>query len=215
MSGGSGSPKQRSKLTGQRVLKLQPVGGLAGLGRSPEMMMRCRFSSTIGSGHWHSREQGLRIGMLRIVVDIVNWAQLDDFAQIHHSDAIADMPHHAEVMRDEEIGQVQLVLQLFHQVDHLLLNGDIEGGDWLIGDDEARLQSEGAGDADALPLPARELVRVAIDEIGVKPHLLHQLFDILLAFGFIGIDFVDLQRLADDAADGHTRVERGERGLGR
>lgn len=57
-------------------------------------------------GHGHSRQQRLRVGVLRIVIDSVYGTQLDDFAQVHHSHAVADMPHHAQVMGDEEVSQV-------------------------------------------------------------------------------------------------------------
>ena len=49
LNSGSAS-KQVSLAKGQRVLKLQPRGGLDGLGTSPSRMMRCRCSSITGSG---------------------------------------------------------------------------------------------------------------------------------------------------------------------
>ena len=42
------------------------------------------------------------------------------------------------------------------QVQHLRLHGDIQRRDRLVGDNQARVQRQGAGDADALPLPAAE-----------------------------------------------------------
>ena len=41
---------QMSSAKGQRVLKLHPTGGLAGLGISPCRITRGRFSATSGSG---------------------------------------------------------------------------------------------------------------------------------------------------------------------
>ena len=58
-------------------------------------------------------------------------------------------------------GQAELVLQLQQQVDDLRLHRDVEGRDRLVGDDALGLDRERPGDADALPLAARELVRVA------------------------------------------------------
>ena len=43
---------------------------------------------------------------------------------------------------------------IFQEVDNLRLNGDVERGDWLIGDDEVGVGRERASDADALALPA-------------------------------------------------------------
>ena len=55
-------------------------------------------------------------------------------------------------MGDEEVGQIQLFLQVLEQVDDLGLNRDIQRGNRFVGDDEFRLQRQGAGDADALSL---------------------------------------------------------------
>jgi len=79
------------------------------------------------------------------------------------------MADDAEIMRDEEIGEVELVLQIVEQVEHLRLDRDVEGGDRLVGDDEARPQHKGAGDGDALTLAAREHVRVALVMLGRRP----------------------------------------------
>ena len=65
----------------------------------------------------------------------------------------------AEVVRDEDVREVELVLQVVEQVDHLRLDRDVERRDRLVGDDQLRVQRERARDADALSLAARELVR--------------------------------------------------------
>ena len=44
------------------------------------------------------------------------------------------------------------------------LRRHVEAGHDLVGDDEVRLQRQGAGDACALALAARQLVRIAVDE---------------------------------------------------
>ena len=52
--------------------------------------------------------------------------------------------------------------RLHHQVQHLRLDRHVERRDGLVGDDELRLDGERAGDPDPLPLPAAELVRLAV-----------------------------------------------------
>ena len=42
--------RQTSMTRGQRVQKLQPLGGFAGLGTSPVRMMRWRWRAAFGSG---------------------------------------------------------------------------------------------------------------------------------------------------------------------
>src|SRR2546427_1860743 len=67
-----------------------------------------------------------------------------------------------------------------------------------------------ARDADALPLSARELVRIAIGEVRVEAHDAQQL---LHALGLLpaSCQVMDLERLADDVAHRHPRVQRGVR----
>ena len=65
----SGSLSRQMSITrGQRVLKLQPFGGLAGLGTSPSRMIRrrCDFDRRIRDGHRRKQRSGIR--MERIVV---------------------------------------------------------------------------------------------------------------------------------------------------
>ena len=97
--------------------------------------------------------------MLRALVDVVPVADLDDLAEVHDRDPLAEVPHHRQVVRDEDERQVQLALQVAQQVDHLRLDRDVQRGDRLVGDDQLRAQRERAGDADALALAAGELVR--------------------------------------------------------
>ena len=51
-------------------------------------------------------------------------------------------------MGDEEIGQAELRLQIRQQVEHLRLDRDVERRNWLVADDEIRLQRE----ARAMPM---------------------------------------------------------------
>ncbi|MNN95484.1 hypothetical protein D3C81_2142980 [compost metagenome] len=64
------------------------------------------------------------------------------------------MADHAQVVADEQIRQVQVVAQLFKQVQHLRLNRHIQGGHGFIADDHGRLERQRPRDADALALPA-------------------------------------------------------------
>ena len=85
-----------------------------------------------------------------------------------------DVPHDGQIVRDEEVGDAELFLQLHEQVDHLGLDRDVEGRDGLVADDEPRLDGEGPGDADALPLAAGELVRIAVQEARIEADQVHQ-----------------------------------------
>src|SRR3546814_10756133 len=66
----------------------------------------------------------------------------------------------------------QLALQLVQQGDDLRLDGDVEGGHRLVADDELRVEDQRAGDAEALALPAGELVRIAVHVMRLEPDVL-------------------------------------------
>src|SRR5258708_19735450 len=50
---------------------------------------------------------------------------LDDLAEIHDGDAVADTLDDCEVVGDEQIGKPELALQVAQQVDHLGLHRDL------------------------------------------------------------------------------------------
>jgi hypothetical protein len=84
-------------------------------------------------------------------------------------------------VRDEDVGELELLLQVGEQVDHLCLDRDVEGRDGLVGDHELRPQRQCARDPDPLPLAAGELVRVAVVVLGREPDLLEQLLHLPLS----------------------------------
>ncbi len=74
---------------------------------------------------------------------------------------VDEIAHHRHGVRDEQIGQAEVALQLRQQVDDLRSDADVEGGNRFVAHNELRPQREGAGDADALALSAGEFVRIA------------------------------------------------------
>ncbi len=72
-------------------------------------MMRLRVLLDIRIGERAGREQRDGVRMLRLAVDIVPRAELDDLAEIHDGDAVADVLDRAQVVRHEQVGQVELV----------------------------------------------------------------------------------------------------------
>ena len=107
----------------------------------------------------------------------------------------------------KQVGEAELLLQVHEQVENLGLDGDVEGGDGFVGDDDAGVEHEGAGDGDALALAAGEHVRVAAVLVGAQANLLHDRAGGGVAFGAVAAA-VDDERLFEDGADGFARVER-------
>ena len=112
-------------------------------------------------------------------------------------------------MRDEQVAEIEVALQVAHQVDHLRLDRDVQGRDRLVGDQQLRVQDQSARDADALALAARKLVRVARHRLDAQAHLVEQGGDPIPLLA-AGVDqLVDVERLADRIADLQARIERG------
>ena len=88
--------------------------------------------------------------------------QLNQLAEIHDADSVADVFDNCKVMGDKEIGQAQLLLQILKHIHNLRLNGNVQCGDRLVTDDKLRVHSQGARDADSLALAAGKLVRIAV-----------------------------------------------------
>ena len=57
-------------------------------------------------------------------------------------------------MRDEQVGQPQLLLQLLKQRQDLRLDGDVQRGGGFVQHQNGRLQDQRPGDGYALALPA-------------------------------------------------------------
>ena len=208
-SSGGSSSAQIGCASGQRVRKRQPLGGFIGLGTSPERTIRRVFIPGRGTGIAESSATRVRVQRPR--EELRRRRELDDLPEVHDRDPVGDVADHGEVVGDEQVRQAELLLELDEQVQHLRLDRDVERGDRLVRDDELRLQHERARDADALPLAAAELVRVAVQRVGAEADALEHVDDAVGALG--ARRAVDREALADELADPHARVERADRVL--
>jgi hypothetical protein len=98
-------------------------------------------------------------------------ALLDRLALRDHQHIVGDIAHHRQVMADEDIGQVELVLQIGQQVQHLRLHRQVQRRDRLVQHQKRRVQHQRPRDGDPLALPAREHVRIAVEVFGLQPDL--------------------------------------------
>ena len=108
------------------------------------------------------------------------------------------------------------LLQILQQVDDLRLDRHVERRDRLVADDQVGLGSERAGDADALALAAGELVRIAPTCIARQPRPCRaaratRVVDARRRLGQAEI----AERLGQDVAHAHARVEAARTGPGR
>ena len=71
-------------------------------------------------------------------------------------------------MRDEHDREAEPLAQFGEQLQHLRLHRDVERRHRLVGDEHLGFERERARQADALALPAGELVRIAIRRRGIE-----------------------------------------------
>jgi len=108
-------------------------------------------------------------------------SELDDPARVHNGNVIAHSGHDTEVVRDEEQGQVELLLEIPEQREVLGLNRRVQCGRCFVSNEELWL-ARNRGRADhALAHAAAELMRVVFhpDFRGRHPDLLKALDDLV------------------------------------
>src|SRR5690606_15472749 len=137
------------------------------------------------------------IGMARLCEDARLGGDLDDLAQIHDGDAMGDEFNDAEVVRNREIGNAEIALQIAEEIEDLRLHRYVERRNGLVADDDIGVEGQSPGNADALALTTGKLVRKIVGLVGTETDALHEFGDARLALGG-GPDMVDVERRAND-----------------
>ena len=157
-------------------------------------------------------DQQLRVGMRRSAEERACVRQFHEPAEVHDTDPVADALDDGEVVADKDVAQAELLFQLLQQPEDLRLDGDVERGDRLVEHENSWLWRQGAGDADALCLSAREFVRVALQVVAVQADSVDQLLDARLPCRLLEVAEMPERRL-ENLADGLARIQRGDRVL--
>ena len=147
-AGGSGTPRADSSGWARRpgASRAPQAAELRGRTARPRAARRCRDAP--------ARRKALAVG------------DLGDLAQVHHEHTVRDVADDVEVVRDEDVREPEVALQVLEQVEDLRLHRDVQRRDGLVADDELRVDRERAGDTDPLPLPAGKLVRKRLSAPG-------------------------------------------------
>ena len=114
-----------------------------------------------GRAFGFSRQQFLRIGMLRIGKDINGLPLFNNFPALHHANPVGNAAHDAQIMRDEQKAKALAAFQIGQKVKDLRLNGHIQRGCRLIRDQQFGAIGQSHGDHHALALAARQLMRIS------------------------------------------------------
>ena len=115
-----------------------------------------------GIGNRRGIKQDFGIGMQRLAIKRIAVCDFHHAAEIHHHDPHRDVADHGEVVRDEQIGKPEPLLQILQQVDDLALDRHVERRHGLVADDERRLHCQRARNADSLALAAGKLMRIPL-----------------------------------------------------
>lgn len=151
-------------------------------------------------------EQELRVRMKRPAKKILPTGHFHDLSQIHHSNSITDVFDDSKIMRNEEIREPQLISKVHQKVEDLGLDGDIEGRDGFIGDDQIGTKGDSPGNSDPLPLSSAELMRIPESVLRMETDLLKK-FRNPLGFFFSVSHAMDLQSLAHNLSHLHPRIK--------
>ena len=158
-------------------------------------------------------QQPLCVRMTRVTQDIGDRTFLDDTSGVHDGDAIGNLRDDAEIMGDEEKRKIELAPQFLQQFEDLLLNGDVERGGGLVGDEHAGIGGESHGDHDALAQAAGKLMRELVGAargIGNSGEF-ERTQEPRVEVGIAEARLVHANRFSDLRANAHDRVERGHR----
>ena len=161
--------------------------------------------------HCRSQEPG-GVRVQRRVQHLGDRPDLDDTAGIHDRDRVGDLRSDAEIVGDEDHPHAELALQPAQQDQHLHLDGGVERGCRLVGQEEPRIARQRHRDHRALAQATRKLVGIGVEPpCGRRhPHQLEQ-FEGAGAGGAPVAPDMAAHRLADLLADRVDRIERRHR----
>ena len=100
-----------------------------------------------------------------------------------------------------------LALQFRDHVEDAAAHEHVDAHRGVVGDQERRLQDEGAGERDALPLAAAQLVRVLRHHGERKPHRVDEGRDGRAGLDPVEVPIARVDRLGDVLADREPRLE--------
>ncbi|MCK1352013.1 hypothetical protein IVB56_13100 [Bradyrhizobium sp. CW7] len=92
------------------------------------------------ASRWHCIQKLERIGLMRLLEDLICRSALNDLAFMHDQDLVSYPGDHRRVMADED-GRLAPNLALFQQSQHLCLHGVVESRGRLVGDQDASIDS--------------------------------------------------------------------------
>ena len=142
-----------------------------------------RIRSAVNADAHHSSQQiaGVSIADVADSAHIINGFYKAAVVQEPH--AVAKIGNGGQVVGNEDVAEIQFMPQILQKVHYLNLRCRIERTNCFIEQNEAGLQSDGAGNAHALELAARKLMRIAGEKAFVETDAFKE-FNGFLALSF-------------------------------
>ena len=106
-----------------------------------------------------SREERVGVQVDGVVEDALRVTHFLHDAEIHDCHAVAHVAHGSEVVRDHDVREAVLVLEVNEEVHYLSADGHVKRGHRLVESDDLWVQRKCARNTNPLALPAAELVR--------------------------------------------------------
>ena len=141
--------------------------------------------------------------MERVFEDVLLGAVFHQIAEVHNAYGIRNVLNNGQVVRNEQVTQISLFLQLLEQVDDLRLDGNIQRGYRLVADDKFRIQGECTCDTDPLSLATGELVGITGLVEGLQAAVIHDFVHVVVVFR-TGYQSMLPDRFSYDLADGKS-----------
>lgn len=130
---------------------------------------------------------------------------------LHDYDVVTEHVGQGQVVADEEVGHSCFQLQTVKEFDHRLLYRHVQGTGGFVADNDFRLQHQGPGNGDTLPLAAGHAVGIAVCKFLGQIHEAEH-FPRFFIHLFFSDEAVVHQGLADNIPDPLFGVE-GCRGI--
>ena len=215
INGGS-SLRQRSCTKGHLGLKGHaPItrGALSTLRVALLPPLRKMLPMLSGSGAEATSKLGVRVSWL--LRELLGRAAFYDLAGVHDEDFVGEISGRRDVMGYVEKSQLEPVSQVVKEVEHFETDRDVEHRYRFVGQEHARVGSQGTGERHPLALAARQLVGVLGQELLGRREvdLLHQGRELGVELAFRPFVLVQFDRSLEVVTHRVHRVQRRERVL--
>jgi hypothetical protein len=167
-----------------------------------------------GAGYlWNSGKKIPRVGMRGKLQNAICGTKFDELPSAHDGDMRGELGDNRQAVRDKNVGELEFALEFLKKKEDLRADGNVQGGNRFVCDNEFGTQDKRAGDADTLALAAGKFVRIAVEGGFGETDAFQHFRSAPCALYGREFGFVDGQRFGDNFANAHPRIQRSERVL--